>query len=147
MNSPAFPECFDGTEGPGGGPVPCSPRCDRSSVPDGSRPEFRFILPSNNKPADVEDTVMKDANVGSAFKAEEAFLSSDAAYLYEMREKAERDYVSGMYSAGLEGEERERLRIVKRLLAEGAPVDLICCATGLFPEKAEDIIERLRSQD
>ncbi len=113
---------------------------------------------SNRDPAEVEDIVMRDATVKNAFEAEKAFLSSETArYLYDLREKADRDHDSEVYSAKeegrqegrqkgrQEGREEERIQTVEKLLAEKVSVALIQRVTGLPVESIEEIRGRLNA--
>ncbi len=127
------------------------PKWDSLSRKARNRLERWLVFISNKNRKEVEEIVMEDANIRNAFEAEAVFLSNDTErYLYEMREKADRDEKSRLYSATKKGEERgenrERLRIVKGFLAEGVPVDVICRATGLSAEKVEGIIRNLGSE-
>lgn len=83
---------------------------------------------------------MKDENITKALEAEKKFLSDDQArYIYELREKGKRDWISGIKKAekrgmkiGIEqGIEQERRSIAEKLLAKGIDVSEVAEMTEL----------------
>jgi hypothetical protein len=54
---------------------------------------------------------------------------------YEARQKARRDYISGMEGAIRQGRQEEKMDTARNALAQGLPLDLIQKITGLPPEE------------
>lgn len=91
---------------------------------------------------------MQDEDIRKAYEdLGRLSADKDTQRLYEIREDAARDYRSGMHDArqeGLEkgrqeGSQQEKLRMVKRMLAEGLDEELIKKTAELTQAELDDI--------
>lgn len=105
----------------------------RLSAKAKNRLERWLLFLANNDPLELEEVAMKDTNITKALEAEKKFLSNEQArYIYDLREKSRRDWLSGLANAeerGLEkgivlgiekGVEKGKLAIAEKLLLRGA---------------------------
>lgn len=103
-----------------------------------------LLFLANNDPLELEEIAMKDENITKALEAEKKFLSDDQArYIYELREKGKRDWISGMKKAekrgmkigieqGIEqGKFNKAIVIAEKLLAKGAEIKEVAEMTEL----------------
>ena len=69
---------------------------------------------------------------------EEAFMKNESErYLYELREKGQRDYDSAMITAEQRGELKGNQKTARSMLTDGMSPDLISKYTGLTIEEIE----------
>ena len=106
------------------------------SVKARNRLERWLLFLADNNPMELEEIAMKDATITRALEAEKLFLSDkQARYIYDLREKAKRDWISSIATAeerGIEkGIEREREAIVINALQRGMVATDISNLTGI----------------
>ena len=83
----------------------------------------------------MNNTVMKDVE-----KAEHAFTSDEAMrYQYMLREKAIRDYYSGLDEARQEGVQQEKIANIIGILREGIAISVIAKITSCSEEGIQRI--------
>lgn len=95
-----------------------------------------------------------DASIQKAIEAEKKFLSDEQArYLYDMREKAEMDYLSSIATArdralqegmerGMErGAEKERSLTVQKMVSCGMSIDEIAKIYGVSRSEIEKLLQ------
>lgn len=106
------------------------------SVKARNRLERWLLFLANNDPLELEEIALKDMNITKALEAEKKFLSNEQArYIYDLREKSRRDWVSGLANAeerGIEqGIERGKLAIAEKMLSRGNSVKEVIELTDL----------------
>ena len=74
---------------------------------------------------------MSSAIMAANERQEIVVQNEEARELYEMRQKAEWDWVSGIEGARQEGELKGRKEIARNALAEGATIEFVQKITGL----------------
>jgi predicted transposase/invertase (TIGR01784 family) len=100
------------------------------------------------KPELAQEVVDMDAGIAAAeARLEELLRGKEFTYYYEMREKAERDYINGMtfareeglaegLSQGIsQGEQSKVIDIARNMKSKGRPITQIIEDTGLSPEE------------
>lgn len=97
-------------------------------------------LANSAEPQEMEEIAMSEPAIQKALTAEEIFLKRDKErYLYDMREKGMRDYLSAMANAKEEGEAKANQKVAVNLLAMGLDSNDISKATGLSIAEIEKL--------
>ena len=128
-----------------------------------NRLERWLLYLSNNNPAELEEVAKMDTTIQKAVKAEEVFSADKKTwYEYLMREKSERDYISGIKNAErrglrqgraegkieglLEGEIKGKLEgkleTARNMLSKGLSHEMVQECTGLTAEEIRKAIEK-----
>lgn len=115
-----------------------------------NRLERWLLYLADNDPIELEEVASLDTAIQKAVVAEKKFLSdTQARYLYDMREKAETDYLSGLATArdrgrkeGIEeGIERGIEKVARRMLHNGKSVGEIMEITELSEAEIKKLMQ------